>query len=394
MNRVCFFCDVEVERFSSQVWELPGIGAAEIGFVICTGCGMVLQSPSVSPGEVARYYNETAVYNNPGRAGRPATDKIAGVANQLRLIKEAGVSMTGSVFQVGCSDGYTLSRMREAGASNVSGIDPGAASNKLAASLYGLRTIVGTFEDFEPDCKYDLVVMTHILEHFFDPVEAVRKASTMQDDGGWILIEVPLLERAEALPPGYFTFEHLNYFSESTLKRLLDGAGYAVRLTRKLFDLYDYPAIAVVARKEAVESIERGSDFDSARRIVDSYISQEDSVFAAVEARVRQGLEPGTEVYIWGAGVHTAQLFARTALKSYLKVRGLLDSSPARWGKSLGGLMCFDPGEVELGPRDTIVISSYASEAEIYDALLPLRACGVSVVRLYHDEAGACIVNN
>jgi len=387
LNRDCFFCDKEVERLTGQVWELPGIGTAEIGFAICTGCGMVLQSPSARPAEVARYYNETAVYDNPGGAGRPAADKVCGVANQLRLLKDALGAVAGSVFQVGCSDGYTLSKLREAGADNVSGIDPGVASNELAGLLYGLQTTVGAFEDFEPACRYDLVVMTHILEHLFDPVEAVRKASLMQDDGGWLLIEVPLLERAEALPPGYFTFEHLNYFSESTLKRLLNGAGYTARLTHKTFDLYDYPAITVVARKETVEVAGPGSDLDSARLIVDNYICRDNSIFAATEARLKQRLEAGTEVYIWGAGVHTAQLFARTDLKDYLNVRGFLDSSPARWGKLIGDLMCFNPEEVRLGQRDTVVISSYASEGEIYDALLPLRARGVSVVRLYRDDA-------
>ncbi len=405
MKRDCFFCDIEVEGFTTQLWELPGIGRAEIGFGICTGCGMVLQTPSATPEDVVRYYNETAVYNNPGRNGQPGSNKIKGVANQLRLIRDTCGSVADSVLQVGCSDGYTLAKMREAGATRVTGLDPGTASNKLAESLHGVRTIVSTFESYESSAKYDLIVMTHILEHLFDPLKAVRKAAAMQEDGGqegggWLLLEVPLLEQVEALPPGYFTFEHLNYFSESTVLRLLHEAGYTVHAVEKIFGFYDYPAIAVVARKELADTREGAGDYSSdyvgayssdynrARVIVSDYLARDSAAFNVVEQRIKQSVAPAAEVYIWGAGVHTAQLFANTDIKDYLKIKGLLDSSEARWGKKVGGFTCFEPAYIDLGAGDTIVISSFASESEIYDALRPLRERGVKVVRLYAKEEG------
>lgn len=390
MKRDCFFCDIEVEGFTIQLWELPGLGTAEIGFGICLQCGMVLQVPSATPEDVVRYYNETAVYNNPGRNGQPTQDKIEGVANQLRLIKDTCGTTVQSVFQVGCSDGYTLSKMRDAGATSVTGLDPGMASNELAQSLYGVQTIVSTFESFETSAKYDLFIMTHILEHLFDPLQAVRKAASMQLSGqavgGWLLLEVPLLERAEALPPGYFTFEHLNYFSESTVLRLLQEAGYKAYATEKIFDFYDYPAIAVVARKETLENCEMASDYKRARGIVSDYLARDSAAFQVVGQRIKRAIDPGTEVYIWGAGVHTAQLFANTDIKEYLNIKGLLDSSPARWGKSVGNIECFNADDLSLGKGDTIVISSFASELEIYDALRPLRERGAVVVRLYAKE--------
>ncbi len=398
MKRDCFFCDIEVEGFTTQRWELPGLGAAEIGFGICPGCGMVLQTQSATPEDVVRYYNETAVYNNPGRDGQPTKGKIDGVANQLRLIRDTCGEAAQSVFQVGCSDGYTLSKMREAGASSVTGLDPGVAANKLAASLYGVQTIVSTFEGFETSAKYDLIIMTHILEHLFDPLQAVRKAASMQSSGqaggqaggGWLLLEVPLLERAEALPPGYFTFEHLNYFSESTVLRLLREAGYKAHATEKIFEFCDYPAIAVVARKEKSEACELPSDYASdykrARVIITDYLDRDSAAFQVVEQRIKRSIVPAAEVYIWGAGVHTAQLFANTDIKEYLDIKGLLDSSKSRWGKQVGGFICFEPAQLGLGAKDTIIISSFASEAEIYDALRPLRDRGVKVVRLYAKE--------
>ena len=386
MKRECFLCGRDGDNFSNHIWELPGVGTAEIGFAICSGCGMVFQTPTVTLEEVVKYYNETAVYDNPARKGQPTDDKVQGVSNQLRLVVDVCGEVPKSVFQVGCSDGYTLSAFRDAGAKDLGGVDPGVASCKLASSLHSIETTVGAFEDYKVTRDYDLIVMTHILEHLFDPLEAVRKAASMQDDGGWIFVEVPLLERVEALPPGYFTFEHLNYFSESSMKRLLAAAEYNVIQVDKLFDVYDYPAIAMVARKENIEIPTKGSDFDYTRKFIDEYLAIESLSIAAVVKRLKEDLNFGREVYIWGAGVHTAQLLAGSDLGDYLKIKGLLDSSPARWGEKLGQLTCYNPEEVELDSRDTIVISSFASEAEIYDALMPLRVRGVTVLRLYGKE--------
>ena len=291
--------------------------------------------------------------------------------------------MPNSAFQIGCSDGYTLSRFRKAGVRLVEGIDPSFTAHKLAQELNNVETIVGTFEEFTPKRRYDLLILTHILEHLYDPVEVMNKCSSMQKNGGWALIEVPLFERIDKFPPGLLTLEHLNYFSESTLLQLLYLTGYLPYLIEKRFYGNEYPVITVMARKEISKHIELTSDFNRSSSLLRDYLQKEISQWKKIELGVTKQIKKGTVVYVWGAGIHTSQLFAFTDLKKYLSIKGLIDSSPTKWGKQFGDLKCHAPDTVDLKAGDTIIVSSYASENEIYESLEKYRRKGVTVVRLH-----------
>ena len=67
--------------------------------------------------------------------------------------------------------------------------------------------------------------------------------------GGHLLLEVPCATAPEALPPGWFTFEHLHYYRPAILARLLREAGFELVETRIAMRAENYPVIAIAARK-------------------------------------------------------------------------------------------------------------------------------------------------
>ena len=75
MKRKCFLCNSEVKTIVKQIWDLPGLKSQEIGFSICSFCGLILQSPSLSRKDMNKYYAETATYINPGSGGKPTLNK-------------------------------------------------------------------------------------------------------------------------------------------------------------------------------------------------------------------------------------------------------------------------------------------------------------------------------
>ena len=384
MNRQCFMCNIEAKAIIMQTWDLPGINSEkEIGFSICPKCGLILQSPSLDYTDMDKYYTETATYINPGRSGKPTLSKKKDVERLIKTIIEIVGKIPNSAFQVGCSDGYTLSKFYNAGIPFVKGVDPSFASHKLSQELYNMQTIVGTFEEFTPKRQYDLLILTHVLEHLYNPTKIMNKCFSMQENGSWLLIEVPLFERADKFPPGLLTLEHLNYFSESTLLRLLYLTGYVPYLIEKLFYNNEYPVITVVARKEKAKSIELMSDYNRANSLLTNYCEKDGREWKKIELKVKKQLKKSTPVYIWGAGIHTSQLFAFTDLKKYLTIKGLLDSSPTKRGKQFGDLKCYSADTVNLKVGDVIIISSYASEDEIYKSLEKYRRKGVITLRLY-----------
>jgi hypothetical protein len=369
------------------MWDIPGIGTREIGFGICSESGLVIQSPSPTPDEINSYYAETATYINPGRSGKPSGNKVDDVTRLLNITEDTLGRIPEKIFQVGCSDGYTLSRFRDSGKKvSVCGIDPSAASHELAKQLYNLDTLVGTFETYQPGpSKYELIILTHVLEHLFNPVFTLKACSDMQNDGDWILVEVPLFDRIDCFPPGMLSLEHINYFSEGTLIETTTKAGYEPVFIGKYYTINEYPVITIYAKKNPSYKTIESNDYESVNTLLVDYIIQEKLSWKKIEDKIFQRVKKGSSVYIYGAGIHTSQLLAYTDLKNYASIKGLLDSSPTKWGKMTGNYRCFNLEEIELGKDDIIIISSYASEDEIYD-YLGERYRG-DIVKLYGDDS-------
>ena len=86
MNRDCCICYTKVIEFTNQSWQLPSISEQKIGFGICNTCGMIIQSTTPTIKEVINYYENAATYSNPGREGKPSTNKANAVNRQLDCI--------------------------------------------------------------------------------------------------------------------------------------------------------------------------------------------------------------------------------------------------------------------------------------------------------------------
>ena len=115
-------------------------------------------------------------------------------------------------MQIGSSDGYSLNEFKFL-TNNLTGVEPSKKSCDYARKNFGLKIINKNFEEYNfKDLKYDIIVATHVLEHVFDPIKFLEKCNNLLSRDGLLLIEVPLFDKNELLPFGYFTFEHLNYF--------------------------------------------------------------------------------------------------------------------------------------------------------------------------------------
>jgi SAM-dependent methyltransferase len=386
MERDCPLCgNPHVETKARWTWPLPGMDDEELGFGLCPTCGLVQQRPCSTAEAMARYYALQAVYTNPGRGGEPRPIKVQGTRRLVELVRQTLGRMPASLFQVGCSDGYSLHCFREAGVEQVRGIDPSAASRDFARERYGIDYDLGTFEDLSELPEVELWLMTHVLEHLHDPLATLQRIHASQSDGGWVLVEVPLFDRPELLPPGYLSFEHLNYFTEPTLVRMLRTAGYDPREIYRDYHGDIYPIVGALARRcEPVAAEDpAGAEVERALVTLETHLRDEAARWKRIEARVFEQIDEGTEVHIWGAGIHTSQLLAFTGLQERLSIQGLIDSAPLKWGTTLGRHKCVSPQDVDLSEGTTVILSSFAAEAEIYDSLASARDRGLTAVRLY-----------
>lgn len=120
-------------------------------------------------------------------------------------------------------------------------VDAVAELIEAQKQVYGdrVRGHVSLFEEFEPEKRYDTVVMGHVLEHVHDAVALLRRAKSWCKAGGRILILVPnaesihrligvelgFLEAPTSFTPGDLALGHRRVYTQETLAGDVKSAG-------------------------------------------------------------------------------------------------------------------------------------------------------------------------
>jgi 2-polyprenyl-3-methyl-5-hydroxy-6-metoxy-1,4-benzoquinol methylase len=135
-------------------------------------------------------------------------------------------------LEVGVGRGRVLGALKKLGW-RVEGIDLSPEVCRAIAQRLGVVVHCQTLEDFAqntPHHKWDVIIMCHVLEHFEDPVTALRSANALLRQGGMLYIAVPNVAAPDARLPGWTGYApyHLHYFSSGSLTRLLSDTGFVI----------------------------------------------------------------------------------------------------------------------------------------------------------------------
>jgi 2-polyprenyl-3-methyl-5-hydroxy-6-metoxy-1,4-benzoquinol methylase len=134
---------------------------------------------------------------------------------------------SGSLIEVGCARGDFLHAAREH--FNVIGIEPNEELANDAASVAPVYR--GLIENF-PQSGFDVAASFHVIEHTDSPHRFVEAMVAKVKPGGLVVIETPnihsLAFRVMKRQWRQFIPEHYFFFDESTMKKLMEGAGLQV----------------------------------------------------------------------------------------------------------------------------------------------------------------------
>ncbi len=141
------------------------------------------------------------------------------------------------ILDVGCGDGRILAELEKNG-HIVFGIEPDVNALSVAVKR-GLNVYEGTIEQVPTqlkDEKFDTIFMTHVLEHFVDPLKALQNAVEMLADGGRLVIEVPNNAALgfEQSGPTWRWLDvprHLNFFTPHSLREMCSLVGLTPTVT-------------------------------------------------------------------------------------------------------------------------------------------------------------------
>lgn len=125
------------------------------------------------------------------------------------------------VLELGCGGGWNLAPFARAGRVVV-GYEPSPGLVSLGRR-FGLDLRQGWIENID-EGGFDLIILSHVVEHFSDPIATVKRLVPLLAPGGAFFIEVP---NADHFILNGLQTAHTYYFSPRTLRRYMGEAGLA-----------------------------------------------------------------------------------------------------------------------------------------------------------------------
>jgi 2-polyprenyl-3-methyl-5-hydroxy-6-metoxy-1,4-benzoquinol methylase len=87
-------------------------------------------------------------------------------------------------------------------------------------------------DNLEIDVNFDIIILSHVLEHFTDPLNELKNISNSLNVNGIIYIEVPNVNYDDTNLHKSFNIAHTFYFDELSLVKICDMAGLRILETK------------------------------------------------------------------------------------------------------------------------------------------------------------------
>ena len=201
-------------------------------FVRCATCGHVYQSPRPLFEDLRRRYQDT--YFDYEIENEQAFFRL-----MLQGLGDIGFqriedSFNGSrrFLDVGCATGMLLEHMRGRGW-NVQGVEICGPAASFGTERRGVSIEVATLEESGlPAQSFDVVHLSHLIEHVPDPRGFLAEAARVTRPGGYLVLVTPDISGFQAKLFGKkwrsAIADHLHLFSNRVLRRAVEEAGFSV----------------------------------------------------------------------------------------------------------------------------------------------------------------------
>jgi 2-polyprenyl-3-methyl-5-hydroxy-6-metoxy-1,4-benzoquinol methylase len=208
-------------------------------------CGLVWLSPMPLEEDLPLAYRDYFTHRGKPVVRRGIARKIihwiyrallwaTGLAHQRAKLHSLYLRGTplGRLLEVGCGDGSQLAKLRAMGW-EVEGQEVDAVAAERARAQYGLRVHLGTLQEAGlPDAAFNVVTMSHVIEHVRDPAALLKECHRILKPGGVLIAVTPNInsfghQRFRMDWRGLEPPRHLHLFSPRTLRQVAARAAFA-----------------------------------------------------------------------------------------------------------------------------------------------------------------------
>ena len=239
------------------------------------------------------------------------------------------VNKDSHILDMGCGLGDFSKFLVNIGYENVTAMDP---STRNISIVKGKNITC-----FEGDCfefpsklkgKFDIVILSHVLEHIWDMRVALENVKSMLKAGGVLYIETPDASKyadVDFPPYFFFTYEHVTHYVPDTLLNIEKTFGLKIIQKGEYLKCESYYVLYGIFSKGQV--VNELCYSDVARLAIHNYSQISKNRLCAFVSRLEESQE---EIILWGIGASTAQLLSETF--DQCRVTQLIDNNLTRQG--------------------------------------------------------------
>ncbi len=374
IHRKCFICqDINNIELVKVPYLFP-LYSKDIVYkhnlVKCRKCCNYYINPTLSEDLISKYY-ETQTSYEINDTKTTILDSYELKSEQQKKFVKSNIDVSHkTILDFGCATAYTLNKFKE-NTTKLIGFDTSKECSLTAKEKYDIEvfTEYNKIENY----RYDLVMLSHVLEHLISPYEVLNGLTELMNKEAYLYIEVPYIESFEELDDeeifGHISFEHLNYFNKTNLSNLMRKLGFKeIKLDIAKNDngtMPNYPVILSLWQLTEKKEFR----FDNSESVsFENYLKNEDNKLNEFNELIENKVNK-KRIIIYGTGTHTYRLLAMcSSLKE--NIIGFSDGNNKKYSEnSFYGLPCKAIEDFDHESYDSILISSKASENEIYDTL-------------------------
>lgn len=333
---------------------LPGLTSIEA----CMECGMVFNQLDGGANALRAYYQSnqhTLISSTPGSGGLSAIElrRYQRLFKRLRLEKK----QTKLIMDFGCGKGGWLEWLKHFGFSRLIGIEASAACRESIQNP-GFVDVYAEVADIPENIFPEVVLLSHVIEHLYDPLTELRKLVEKSEKDACFFIEVP---NAPAMldcesPWAWLFFEHINHFDVRSLCNLVNRAGLEVnQLGYWSFDPAhgkESECLYLVCRRGETDfKIEsRDSDYFLWPERLNNFLKQNPLSNSFIES-----VDFERPLALWGCSQYSMLVLGMHE-EILLNLRCLFDESPAKIGRQISGIKIQSPDNLQKLEDDYLLL--------------------------------------